>query len=50
MTTQGQEMLIFTRSYDLIVWVMQVTRHFPRMHRHDFTQRLLGAAFDMREP
>ena len=42
-------MLIFTRSYDVIVWLIQVTRHFLRMHRHDFTKRLLDAAFDMRE-
>ena len=42
-------MPIFTRSYDFMVWVLQVTRHFPRMHRHDFTKRLLDATFDLRE-
>ncbi len=42
-------MAIFAGSYDLLVWVLQATRAFPRMHRHDFTQRLLGAAFDLRE-
>ena len=49
MPTQSQEMPIFTRSDDLIVWLLQVTRHFPRVHRYDFTKRLLDAAFDMRE-
>ncbi len=44
-----QEMPIFTRTYDFMVWVLQVTRHFPRMHRHDFTKRLLDATFDLRE-
>ncbi|MEE9351157.1 MAG: hypothetical protein V3U78_02760 [Thiotrichaceae bacterium] len=44
-----QPMPIFTRTYDMLVWVLQVTRHFPKMHRHDFTKRLLDAAFDLRE-
>ena len=26
-----------------------MTNNFPRTHRHTFTQRLLGAAFDLRE-
>lgn len=26
-----------------------MTNNFPRAHRHTFTQRLLGAAFDLRE-
>lgn len=43
------EMPIFTRSYDLLTWLLPVTSHFPRAHRHTFTQRLLGAAFDLRE-
>ncbi len=45
----GQEMPIFSKSYDLIVWLLEVTRHFPKIHRHDFTRRLLDAAFDFRE-
>jgi four helix bundle protein len=47
--TAGAHTPIFTRSYDFLLWLMQVTRHFPRMHRHDFTKRLLDAAFDLRE-
>lgn len=45
----GQEMPIFSRSFDLLKWLMQATNHFPRAHRHDFTRRLLDAAFDLRE-
>ena len=45
----GAETPIFSRSYDFLLWLLQVTRHFPRMHRHDFTRRLLDAAFDLRE-
>ena len=43
------EMPIFTRSYDLLTWLLPMTSNFPRAHRHTFTQRLLGAAFDLRE-
>jgi hypothetical protein len=43
------EMPIFTRSFDLLSWLLPVTNHFPRAHRHSFTQRLLNAAFDLRE-
>lgn len=43
------EMPIFTRTYDFLTWLLPVTHHFPRAHRHDFTQRLLNAAFDLRE-
>ena len=44
-----KEMPIFTRTFDLMVWVLQVTNHFPRIHRHGFTKRLLDALFDLRE-
>ena len=43
------EMPIFTRTYDLLTWLLPVTNNFPRAHRHTFTQRLLDAAFDLRE-
>jgi len=42
-------MPIFTRSYDLLMWLLEVTRHFPKANRHDFTKRLLDAGFDLRE-
>ena len=29
--------------------MLPATNHFPRAHRHSFTQRLLDAAFDLRE-
>lgn len=43
------EMPIFTRSYDFLTWLLPATNHFPRAHRHSFTQRLLDSAFDLRE-
>jgi hypothetical protein len=45
----GAEMVIFTRTYDFLTWLLPVTNHFPRAHRHTFTNRLLDAAFDLRE-
>ena len=44
-----QEMPIFTRTYDFLSWLLPATHKFPRVHRHDFTRRLLDAAFDLRE-
>lgn len=43
------EMPIFTRTFDLLLWLVPVTDHFPRTYRHTVTQRLLDAAFDLRE-
>jgi hypothetical protein len=44
-----QEMPIFTRTFDLLTWLLPATNHFPKIHRHTFTRRLLDAAFDLRE-
>lgn len=44
-----QEMPIFTRTFDMLAWLLPATNHFPRCHRHSFTQRLLDAAFDLSE-
>jgi hypothetical protein len=44
-----REMVIFTRTFDLLTWLLPVTNHFPRAHRHTFTKRLIDAAFEMRE-
>ncbi len=43
------EMPIFTRTFDFLTWLLPITNHFPRAHRFTFTQRLLDAAFDLRE-
>ena len=45
----GHEMPIFTRTYDLLTWLLPATNHFPRAHRQTVTRRLLDAAFDLRE-
>lgn len=43
------EMPIFTRTFDFLLWLMPATNHFPRAQRFTLTQRLLNAAFDLRE-
>ena len=48
-TTHTPEMVIFVRSFDLLAWLIPASNHFPRSHRHTVTQRLLNAAFDLRE-
>ena len=43
------EMPIFTRTFDLLRWLVPASNHFPRAHRFTVTQRLLNAAFDLGE-
>ncbi len=45
----GEETPIFTRTFDMLSWLLPVTNNFPRAHRHTATKRLLDAAFDLRE-
>ena len=40
---------IFTRTFDLLAWLLPATNHFPRAHRHTVTRRLTDAALDLRE-
>lgn len=42
-------MVIFTRSYDFITWLMPLTGKFPREHRFVVTARLQNAALDFEE-
>lgn len=45
----NKEMVIFSRTFDLLSWLLPATNHLPRVHRHTFNQRMLDAAFDLRE-
>jgi hypothetical protein len=49
MAAGGQEMVIFTRTFDFLSWLLPITNNFPRAHRHTFSRRLLDSAFDLRE-
>ena len=43
------EMPIFTKTYDFLAWLVPQTNHFPKLHRHTLTRRLLDAAYDFQE-
>ena len=42
-------MVIFTRTYDFITWLVPRTEDFPRSQRFMVTKRLLDAALDFQE-
>lgn len=35
----GGEMVLFTRTFDLLSWLLPISNHFPRAHRHSFSGR-----------
>lgn len=41
--------VIFTRTYDLLSWLLPASNNFPKSVRHSYTRRLLDAAFDLQE-
>lgn len=43
------EMVIFTRTYDFITWLIPQTESFPRSQRFVVTQRLQRSALDFQE-
>ncbi len=45
----SEEMVIFTRTYDFISWILLLTEKFPKSQRFVITSRLQGAALDFQE-
>lgn len=45
----ADNMIIFTRTYDLITWLIPQTENFPRSQRFIVTQRLQQAALGFQE-
>jgi hypothetical protein len=43
------EMIILTRTFDLLAWLVPRSERFPKVHRFTVTQRLLNAALDFQE-
>lgn len=43
------EMVIFTRTYDLLTWLLPHCERFPRAQRFAVTKRLQDAALDFQE-
>ena len=44
-----EEMVIFTRTYDFVSWLLPLTANFPRNQRFVVTQRLQSAALNFQE-
>jgi hypothetical protein len=38
----SDHMVIFTRTFDFLTWLLPVSNRFPTAHRHTFTRRLKG--------
>ena len=45
----SDEMVIFTRTYDFLSWLLPLTEKFPRSQRFVITARLQGAALNFQE-
>jgi four helix bundle protein len=45
----AEEMIIFTRTYDFVSWLLPLAERFPRSQRFVVTQRLQSAALNFQE-
>jgi hypothetical protein len=45
----SNDMIILTKTFDLLVWLGPRTERFPKTYRHTVTDRLMGAALDFQE-
>jgi hypothetical protein len=43
------EMIILTKTFDLLAWLGPRTERFPKIHRHTVTERLMKSALDFQE-
>ena len=45
----AEQLVVLTRMFDLLAWLVPKTERFPRLYRHTVSQRLLNAALDVQE-
>ena len=45
----SDEMVIFTRTYDLLHWLLPKSERFPKLYRSTVTHRLMTSALDFQE-
>ncbi len=45
----SSEMIILTRTYDLLRWLLPKSERFPKVYRSTVTQRLMAAVLDFQE-
>jgi hypothetical protein len=44
-----EDMIILTRTYDLLAWLVPKTESFPKLYRNTISQRLMNSALDFQE-
>ena len=44
-----EEMVILTRTFDLLNWLLPKSEKFPKLYRNTVTQRLMESALDFQE-
>ncbi len=49
MSTPQRDMPLFAKTYAFLKWLIPLTNHFPKAHRHTVTNRLVNAALDFLE-
>ncbi|MCL4880429.1 MAG: diversity-generating retroelement protein Avd [Anaerolineae bacterium] len=45
----SDDMIILTRTFDLLAWLLPKTERFPKVYRPTVTQRMMNAALDFQE-
>lgn len=45
----ADEMIVLTRTFDLLTWLLPKCERFPRLYRSTVTQRMMDAALDVQE-
>ncbi len=45
----SNDLIILSRVFDLLAWLLPKGEQFPRNYRHTVTDRLMGAALDLQE-
>ncbi len=45
----AEELVLFTRLFDLLSWLLPHAERFPRVYRQSVTRRLMDAALDCQE-
>jgi hypothetical protein len=45
----AEELILLTRLFDLLAWLLPKSESFPRAYRHTVTHRLVAAALDCQE-
>ena len=49
MAGEGQELVVITKAYDLVLWSCHHTSHFPRNHRFVLGERVERNLYDLLE-